>query len=215
MGVADGLASASCGQVLVRERRVPILSMSLEHTSLDLTDVAQASGRRSRGGRQQGWKVIPPDEVIVHHHFRSPAALRCRCEARCARLSARGIVVWSLRVLHRSAETETKPEAALVLQPARRLASPSRVAARSACAFSTLARSARTNRVYGATASRRRRAEASISRSNWSAAPPPAAPQAGHLGFELGLRAAAPCGNDVEADDSQHAGGDDSGDVDG
>jgi alanine racemase len=45
IGRADGLRSLTCGEVLVRGRRCPIVGrFSLEHTRVDVTDVDAAVG---------------------------------------------------------------------------------------------------------------------------------------------------------------------------
>ncbi len=71
IGLRDGMASLSCGSVLVSGRRVSTLGpMSLEHTRVDLTDVPEARvGDEVVIIGQQGDIAIRPEEVIEHQGF--------------------------------------------------------------------------------------------------------------------------------------------------
>ncbi len=66
IGLADGLQSLNCGQVLVRGVRAPIIGRpSLEHTRLDVSDVEGASvGDEVVLIGQQGGKEIGLQEVV-------------------------------------------------------------------------------------------------------------------------------------------------------
>jgi alanine racemase len=69
LGRADGIRFLTCGEVLVRERRVPIIGrLSLEHTRIDVTDVpdCQAGDEVILIGRQ-GDAEISFDEVAACH----------------------------------------------------------------------------------------------------------------------------------------------------
>lgn len=77
MGYADGLESLNCGVALVRGRRVAILpGPSLEHTRLDLSDVADgAVGDEVVFVGRQDNAEITPDEVLRHLDIRQPARM--------------------------------------------------------------------------------------------------------------------------------------------
>ena len=77
IGLRDGMASLTCGEVLVRNRRVPIAGpLSLEHTRVDLTDVPDAGiGDEVVVIGRQGDTEIAPQEVIEHQGFAVKAAL--------------------------------------------------------------------------------------------------------------------------------------------
>jgi alanine racemase len=69
LGRADGIRSLTCGEVLVRERRAPIVGRpSLEHTRVDVTDVpdCRAGDEVVIIGRQ-GAEEISFDEVAARH----------------------------------------------------------------------------------------------------------------------------------------------------
>lgn len=68
IGRYDGMASLSCGQVLVRGRRVNILAPpSIEHSRVDLTEVPAArEGDEVVIIGRQGPEEISPDEVACH-----------------------------------------------------------------------------------------------------------------------------------------------------
>jgi alanine racemase len=67
IGFADGLAFLNCGQALVRGQRAPILGgLSLEHVSLDVTDIPGAgTGDEVVFIGRQGAAEITPDEIIA------------------------------------------------------------------------------------------------------------------------------------------------------
>ena len=77
IGLRDGMAALTCGEVLVGGRRVPILGpFSLEHTRVDLSEVpGAAAGDEVVIIGRQGEGVISPDEVIAHQGFGVKAAL--------------------------------------------------------------------------------------------------------------------------------------------
>ena len=77
VGLRDGMASLTCGHVLVRGRRVPILgSFSLEHTRIDLTDVPDAAiGDEVVIIGEQDGNVIEQNEVLTHQNIGVKAAL--------------------------------------------------------------------------------------------------------------------------------------------
>jgi alanine racemase len=68
-GRADGIRLLACGDVLVRERRVPIVGRpSLEHTRLDVTDVPDCrAGDEVVVIGRQGAEEISFDEVAAQH----------------------------------------------------------------------------------------------------------------------------------------------------
>ena len=76
-GLRDGMASLTCGEVLVRGRRVPILgAVSLEHTRVDLTRVPAARiGDEVVIIGRQGSAAIEPEEVSEHQGFGVKAEL--------------------------------------------------------------------------------------------------------------------------------------------
>ena len=64
IGIADGMLSLHCGQVLVRGRRAAILGISLEHTRIDITDVdAQVGDEAVIIGRQENDEIRLCDVV--------------------------------------------------------------------------------------------------------------------------------------------------------
>ena len=71
LGTADGLASASAGEVLVRGRRAPIVeSISLEHCRIDLTDHPDAEvGDDVVVIGRQGEEAIDVDDVVRHRRL--------------------------------------------------------------------------------------------------------------------------------------------------
>ena len=77
IGLRDGMASLTCGEVLVRGRRVPIIGgLSLEHTRVDLTRVPDAEiGDDVVIVGRQGGAAIDPQEVIEHQELGVKAAL--------------------------------------------------------------------------------------------------------------------------------------------
>ncbi|MCA1647109.1 MAG: alanine racemase [Chloroflexi bacterium] len=74
-GISDGMLQATCGQVLVDGRRVPVLSVSLEHTRVDLTDVNASRGDEVVIVGHQAAAEITPAEVLEHLHQHIPSAL--------------------------------------------------------------------------------------------------------------------------------------------
>jgi alanine racemase len=76
MGFADGLSFLNCGAALVRGQRAPIIgSLSLEHVSVDLTDVPDAvAGDEVVFIGSQGSDEITQDEVMAAHCMPSPPA---------------------------------------------------------------------------------------------------------------------------------------------
>lgn len=91
IGIRDGLASLTCGEVLVRGGRVPILGgLSLEHARIDLTDVPDAEvGDEVAIIGRQGAAEIRPDEVIEHQGFAVKAALPLAVRGSVARVYLR------------------------------------------------------------------------------------------------------------------------------
>ena len=77
VGLRDGMASLTCGAVLVRGMCVPVLgAFSLEHTRIDLTDVPEAhvGDEVVIIGQQEGI-TIEPEDVVKHQGFAVPAEL--------------------------------------------------------------------------------------------------------------------------------------------
>lgn len=76
MGFADGLTFATCGQVLVRGKRVEVIGTFLEHARLDLSEVptARAGDEVVVVGRQ-GDAEITSGEVAAYQRFRTPGGL--------------------------------------------------------------------------------------------------------------------------------------------
>jgi len=75
IGFADGLTSATCGQVLVRGQRVDIIGTFLEHARIDLTHVAMAKADEVVIiGRQAGAEITSA-EVINCQQLQTPAGL--------------------------------------------------------------------------------------------------------------------------------------------
>lgn len=69
LGRSDGLRSLTCGEVLVRGRRVPIVGrLSLEHTRIDVTDVpdCRAGDEVVVIGRQGGEEIRFADVAAAH-----------------------------------------------------------------------------------------------------------------------------------------------------
>ena len=77
IGLRDGMASLTCGYVLVRGHRVQILGpFSLEHTRIDLTDIPDAQiGDEVVIIGEQERNVIKPSEVIQFQGIGVKAAL--------------------------------------------------------------------------------------------------------------------------------------------
>jgi len=77
IGLRDGMASLTCGYVLVRGHRVQILGpFSLEHTRIDLTDIPDAQiGDEVVIIGQQERNVIKPSEVMQFQGIGVKAAL--------------------------------------------------------------------------------------------------------------------------------------------
>jgi alanine racemase len=78
MGLADGLAQLTSGEVLVRGRRSPVIGIFFEHARLDLTDLPEASaGDEVVVIGRQGGDEITLDEVAERLPFPSlsPASL--------------------------------------------------------------------------------------------------------------------------------------------
>ena len=68
IGLRDGMASLSCGEVLVRGERVSVLGgFSLEHTRIDLTDVpgAEVGDEVAIFGRQGAAEITPENRLIL------------------------------------------------------------------------------------------------------------------------------------------------------
>jgi alanine racemase len=76
MGLGDGLADVTCGEVLVRGRRKRLLGLSLEHARIDLTGLAEARAGDEVVivGEQQGSRITS-EEVFTHQNLRMPAGL--------------------------------------------------------------------------------------------------------------------------------------------
>ncbi len=71
IGLMDGMRLVSCGQVLVRGRRVPLGPLNIEHTRVDLTDVPEAQvGDEVVIIGRQGEAEISPQEVIERNNLR-------------------------------------------------------------------------------------------------------------------------------------------------
>ena len=77
IGLRDGIASLTCGEVLIRGRRAPIIgAFSLEHTRIDLTEVADAEiGDEVVIIGRQGAAAIEPRSVLEHQGLGLEAAL--------------------------------------------------------------------------------------------------------------------------------------------
>ena len=76
-GLRDGMASLTCGHVLVRGRRMQILGpFSLEHTRIDLTEVpdAEIGDEVVIIGQQEG-NTIEQNEVLQYQKIEVKAAL--------------------------------------------------------------------------------------------------------------------------------------------
>jgi alanine racemase len=69
LGRADGLGMLHCGEVLVRGRRAPIVGrLSLEHTRIDVTDVADCvAGDEVVVIGRQGDEEISFEEAAARH----------------------------------------------------------------------------------------------------------------------------------------------------
>lgn len=67
IGVSDGMAQLHCGEVLVRGRRAPVISASLEHTRIDVSEISDAElGDEVVIIGEQGDDRITPDAVVSH-----------------------------------------------------------------------------------------------------------------------------------------------------
>lgn len=77
IGLRDGMASLTCGEVLVRGQRAPILgAVSLEHTRIDLSAIPEAEvGDEVVIIGRQGSGEIAPQEIIDRQGFGVQAAL--------------------------------------------------------------------------------------------------------------------------------------------
>jgi len=75
LGISDGMPQFNRGQVLVNGRRVPVLSVSLEHTRVDLTGVEAKRGDEVVIVGPQGTDEISPAEVLEHLGQHIPSAL--------------------------------------------------------------------------------------------------------------------------------------------
>jgi alanine racemase len=74
-GIADGMLQASGAHVLVNGRRAPKLSVSLEHTRIDLTDIEASRGDEVVIVGRQGADEITQAEVLEHQRQHIPSAL--------------------------------------------------------------------------------------------------------------------------------------------
>jgi alanine racemase len=74
-GICDGMPQLHCGHVLVNGRRVPVLSVSLEHTRVDLTGVEARRGDEVVIVGPQGTDEISPAEVLEYLGQHLPSAL--------------------------------------------------------------------------------------------------------------------------------------------
>jgi alanine racemase len=75
LGLSDGMPQLNRGQVLVNGRRVPVLSVSLEHTRVDLTGVEARRGDEVVIVGPQGTDEISPAEVLEYLGQHIPSAL--------------------------------------------------------------------------------------------------------------------------------------------
>jgi alanine racemase len=75
VGRSDGIEALTCGAVLVRGRRAPILNVSLEHARIDLSDVEDAAvgDEVVLIGRQGALSITPQD--VARHCAIDPAQL--------------------------------------------------------------------------------------------------------------------------------------------
>lgn len=76
MGLADGLADTTCGEVLVRGTRHAIVGTFLEHARIDLTGAGGARvGDEVVIVGEGGGQCITTEEVFAHQGVRMPAGL--------------------------------------------------------------------------------------------------------------------------------------------
>lgn len=91
-GISDGMRLVNCGQVLVNGRRVPVLSVSLEHTRVDLTGVEARRGDEVVIVGRQGTDEISPAEVLEHLGQHVPSALPLAVQSSVPRSYMTGVV---------------------------------------------------------------------------------------------------------------------------
>jgi alanine racemase len=92
LGISDGMPQLNCGQVLVNGRRVPVLSVSLEHTRVDLTGVEARRGDEVVIVGPQGTDEISPAEVLEHLGQHIPSALPLAVHSSVPRSYVAGVV---------------------------------------------------------------------------------------------------------------------------
>ena len=92
LGRADGLGMLHCGEVLVRGRRAPIVGrLSLEHTRIDVTDVADCvAGDEVVVIGSQGDEEISFEEVAARHDL-DGVGLTLEVRSSVARVYHRGV----------------------------------------------------------------------------------------------------------------------------
>ncbi len=74
-GASDGLLGISTGAVLIRGRRAPILSISLEHARLDVTGIGAVAGDEVVIVGRQGGDEISMRDVASANHLHSPGVV--------------------------------------------------------------------------------------------------------------------------------------------
>jgi len=92
LGISDGMPQLNCGHVLVNGRRVPVLSVSLEHTRVDLTGVEARRGDEVVIVGPQGTDEISPAEVLEHLGQHLPSALPLAVHSSVPRSYVQGVV---------------------------------------------------------------------------------------------------------------------------
>jgi alanine racemase len=75
IGVVDGMLSLHAGAVLVHGVRCPVLGVSLEHTRIDVSEVAAKVGDDAVIIGAQGGDAITIGDVLAHHKLGIPASV--------------------------------------------------------------------------------------------------------------------------------------------
>ena len=91
-GISDGMPLVNCGHVLVNGRRVPVLSVSLEHTRVDLTGVEARRGDEVVIVGRQGAGEISSAEVLERLGQHIPSALPLAVQSSVPRSYVAGVV---------------------------------------------------------------------------------------------------------------------------
>jgi alanine racemase len=90
IGVVDGMLSLHCGTVLINGARCAVLDVSLEHTRIDLGDLAAQVGDDVVIVGAQGNDAITVSDVQAHLKLRIPASIPLAVHHTVPRMYLRG-----------------------------------------------------------------------------------------------------------------------------